>query len=478
VNINTVLLKDPADALVPANVTYNAGTFTATLDPTNPLAPGITYKVVVRGGSPDPQIKDVAGNALASNASSTFTTALPPAPQVLSTTPADGVSGIPVNIAPSAKFANPLKPDTVNTSTVLLRDMSSAPVAVTVSYEPFSFTITLVPTAPLQPGMIYTATLKGGATGITDPFDQPLAADVMFGFSTAPAGPGIASFTVFAAAETPVGPIDPDGTAVELGMKFRSNVDGYVTGVRFFKIDSTNGGDHVGHLWNATTQEQLGEVMFTVESASGWQQAKFSAPIFITANTVYVISYFAPQGHPAGDNFYFGGPSAPFPDGKDNGPLHALGHVEAGGNPDGNFDGNGNGVFVGGSGFPINSFKASNYFVDVVFTPATEPPQVLSTNPAPGAAGVLTTPTITAVFSEPLADASVTDQTVLLRDAANNAVPITVSYASGAITITPTGALQPNRAYTVILKGGPSGIKDSTGVPLAADYIWSFTTAP
>ena len=39
-----------------------------------------------------------------------------------------------------------------------------------------------------------------------------------------------------------------DGSAVELGVKFRSDVDGSVTGVRFYK-GPQNTGTHVGHLW-------------------------------------------------------------------------------------------------------------------------------------------------------------------------------------------------------------------------------------
>jgi hypothetical protein len=45
------------------------------LTPTAPLAPGVTYTALVRGGSTDPRVEDLAGNALAANVSWTFTTA-------------------------------------------------------------------------------------------------------------------------------------------------------------------------------------------------------------------------------------------------------------------------------------------------------------------------------------------------------------------------------------------------------------------
>ena len=89
---------------------------------------------------------------------------------------------------------------------------------------------------------------------------------------------------------------EQDGAAVELGLKFRSEVDGLITGVRFYKGGAANGGPHVGHLWTSAGT-LLGSVAFSNETVSGWQQAFFLTPIQITAGTVYVVSYFAPQGN-------------------------------------------------------------------------------------------------------------------------------------------------------------------------------------
>jgi hypothetical protein len=78
----------------------------------------------------------------------------------------------------------------------------------------------------------------------------------------------------------------------------------------------------------------------------------FAAPVAITANTVYVASYHAPNGGYAFDSNYFAS-------GFQSGPLYFLRDGESGGN----------GVFVyGAGGFPANTFQASNYWVDVVFT--------------------------------------------------------------------------------------------------------------
>ncbi len=74
VNGSTVELRDPSNALVPATVSYNAASFTATLDPTASLSAGATYTARVRGGGAEPRVKDLAGNALAADVTWTFTT--------------------------------------------------------------------------------------------------------------------------------------------------------------------------------------------------------------------------------------------------------------------------------------------------------------------------------------------------------------------------------------------------------------------
>ena len=146
-------------------------------------------------------------------------------------------------------------------------------------------------------------------------------------------------------------------SSVELGVKFRSDVAGTVTGIRFYKA-STNTGTHVGSLWSSTGT-QLATVTFTNETASGWQQANFSTPVAIAANTVYVVSYHANNGHYGADQGYFA------TTGVDNPPLHALANGVSGGN----------GVYAYGTSsvFPNQTWNTANYWVDVVFSPASAP---------------------------------------------------------------------------------------------------------
>jgi chitodextrinase len=164
--------------------------------------------------------------------------------------------------------------------------------------------------------------------------------------------------SIWASTSTPVKSNSGSSSAIELGLKFRSDVSGKVTAIRFYK-SSTNTGTHLGHLWSSSGT-QLANVTFSGESASGWQQANLSSPVSITANTTYVVSYYAPKGHNASDSNYFAS------QGVDNTPLHALKN---------GVDGN-NGVYRTGTGggFPTTSSLSSNYWVDIVFAADAPPP--------------------------------------------------------------------------------------------------------
>src|SRR6185295_15329106 len=85
-----------------------------------------------------------------------------------------------------------------------------------------------------------------------------------------------------------------DGSALELGLKFRADTSGYITGIRFYKY-SQNTGPHVGNVWTAGGA-LLGTVTFSGESASGWQLATFPSPIPVAAATTYVASYHTNTG--------------------------------------------------------------------------------------------------------------------------------------------------------------------------------------
>ncbi len=264
-----------------------------------------------------------------------------------------------------------------------------------------------------------------------------------------------------------VPPLDSDPGAVELGVKFRSDVAGEITGLRFYK-GPANTGTHIGHLWSAGGA-LLAQATFSGESASGWQQVDFAAPVAIDADTTYVASYHAPNGNYAATNGYFSG------QGADSPPLHALADGVDGAN----------GVYnYGPAGvFPTSTFESSNYWVDVVFDddtgPDTTPPEITSAAPPAGGTGAATSTNVTATFNEAIDPATINGANFELRDSSDALVPATVTYsgASRTATLDPDGALANSATYTATIKGGTGGVADTAGNERLSDHSWSFTTA-
>ena len=262
-----------------------------------------------------------------------------------------------------------------------------------------------------------------------------------------------------------------DNQPIEVGVRFRVDVDGYVTGLRFYK-GNLNTGTHIAHLWT-NTGIQLAEAISTDtnESASGWQEISLGSPVAVQADTTYVASYHS-SGYFADNNspYFTAGNAAAYT----NPPVRAM--------TDG-VDGS-NAVFkYGDSAFPDQTWNQSNYWVDVVFNtsvgPDTIPPTVRSVIPASSATGIAVNTIATATFNEAMDGTTITDSTFELRDASSNLIPATVSYSSASrkATLTPNAALNPSTTYTATIKGGLTGVADVAGNKLAADYVWSFTTS-
>ena len=257
---------------------------------------------------------------------------------------------------------------------------------------------------------------------------------MQWSFTTAAAPPPPSCpCSAWSASTTPTTPQQSDPNAVELGVKFTTSINGFITGVRFYK-GTGNTGTHVGNLWSAGGA-LLATATFSAETASGWQQVNFASPVPVTANTVYVASYFAPNGNYAGDPNFFA------TSGVDNGPVNLLSNGATGGNGVYNYSST--------TTFPTSTFNATNYWVDVVFSatgttpPDTTPPTVSSVSPADGATGVATTTAVSATFSEAMNAATIGASTFELRDAANVLVASNVSYDATTLTarLTPTAVL-------------------------------------
>jgi VCBS repeat-containing protein len=384
-------------------------------------------------------------------------------PTVTSVSPTSNATNVSLTSNVVATFNEPISTTTINLSTFVLRDASNTILPATVTYDPASYSATLTPSAPFTYTARYTATLVGGASGIMDLFGTALVGNYVWSFTAAPPPPPppTCPCTIWNNSVTPTNPAVSDDRPIEVGVKFTSDVDGYISGLRFYK-GTANTGTHIGHLWSSTGTK-LAEVTFTGETASGWQQVSLSNPVTVTAGTTYIASYYSNSGYFAFDGGYFTA-------GTDNYPLHALASGVSGPN----------GVYMyDASGFPTNG-SSSNYWIDVVFTLApgvNTSPAVIGTSPTNAATNVNPNTSISATFSKPLSTTTVNTATFTVVDASGNVIPATVSYNSSTsnATLQPNAPLIYSARYTATVRGGSFGVQDTSNTPMSSDYVWSFT---
>ncbi|MBP1807042.1 N,N-dimethylformamidase beta subunit family domain-containing protein [Rubellimicrobium aerolatum] len=204
-----------------------------------------------------------------------------------------------------------------------------------------------------------------------------------------------------------------DNATVNLGMRFSVSEGGAVEALRYWRAAGDAGDTDVrtGHLWNGNGT-LMGTVTFTSTAGqSGWQTATLATPVTLVAGQTYVVSYQTANNYVSTNGFFVAANEAGF-DGRDDGAFGDLwGIIKA---PEGNA-----GVYAYGTTaqMPTQSYQSSNYWVDVVFAPA-------STNTTPNTPPVLPAQSFTA------AENQVVVGTVQATDADGN--PLTYAIAGGA----------------------------------------------
>ena len=383
------------------------------------------------------------------------------APRVSSVAPTDDSVDVATTVKPSVSFDEPMAAGSFGAGSITMRDDLGATIAASIAYDGATKTATLSPAGALGLGRRYTVTVASGAGGPTDTAGNALASGTAFSFNTRAGCP----CSVFRADEAPLGDAVNDAP-VELGMKITAKEDGWITALRFYKQPG-NTGTHVGHLWT-TTGTKLGEVTFENETASGWQVAQLPEAVPIAAGQTLITSYYAAQGRFAFSPGFFGSP-------LDRAPLAAPADFASGGN----------GVYRYGasSGFPDQTFGASNYWVDASFErtrpPDSRPPRIASRRPDAGAKRVPTDSAIEVTFDESMDRLTVNVGSILLADnATGTGVAGTVTYDEGSRTarLVPSQPLAFGKTYKVTVKSGTAGVTDVAGNRFANDESWTFST--
>ena len=276
---------------VPATLSYTAGSTNVTLTPSSSLTANTVYTVTLKGGTGADKLLDVAGNALAADYIWSFTTAVADltAPVSVISSPSSGATvtqGIPYTITGTATDAG-----TITQVQVSVNGGTTWQVATGTTSWSFSWT----------PSTTGTVTIKSRAT------DQAGNVEVA---GTAPAGNAInvtvvsgsggggSDVRILTAAQiSQASSSQPgnDGSAIELGVKFRASSNGFIKGIRYYK-SASNTGTHIGQLWTSTGT-LLGQATFTGETSSGWQQVNFTSPVAITAGVTYIAAYHSSAGN-------------------------------------------------------------------------------------------------------------------------------------------------------------------------------------
>jgi len=146
-------------AFIPGSVVYSG--VTATFMPLSRLVPNAPFTATVTTGA-----TDLAGNALVSNYTWTFTTGATvdtAPPTVISTLPPSGAVLVTATTNVVANFSELMNPLTISTATFLLRQ-GTTPVPGTVTYAGTSATFR--PLNNLAPNTLYSATITSAAADL------------------------------------------------------------------------------------------------------------------------------------------------------------------------------------------------------------------------------------------------------------------------------------------------------------------------
>ncbi len=369
-------------------------------------------------------------------------------PVVTSITPPDGASSVPVTTTLTARFSEDLDPASLTGNVELREQGASTATSIQITYSATTDVLTITPDAGLQPGTTYVLTLDGAPGGIADLAGNSLATDVTSTFTTAEQATGgdvYISDMAWVSSTNHWGPVERDQSNGEQalgdggpitigGSVFTKGIGVHADSEVIIALDGSCS-TFAAMVGIDAEVGNRGSVIFQV---FGDSTLLHTSPLLEGGDAPHSIQVDI-TGHAqlrlvvadGGDNPYF--------DHADWGDARLI------------CDGGGPGD--------------------------TTPPAIVNRSPVGGASGVSTAVSITATFSEALAPVSI-DGAFQLRISGGSIVPSTSTYSASTLTamLTPDATLAEGTEYEVTILGGPSGVTDVAGNPLASDAVWTFTT--
>src|ERR1700735_5168003 len=411
-------------------------------------------------------------------------------PAVIDTVPANGANGIPVSQVITATFNKIMNAATINASTFTVTAPGGVPVTGAVTYS--GTTATFTPIVVLAANTVYTATIT---TGATDTGGNALASNFAWSFTTGaptvvstvptigatgvpvntvvsatfreatnPAPINVSTFTLTGPGAMPViGTVTFAGstatftptTVLASGTLFTATI---TTGAK----DPTGAGLAANFVWTFTTVPAPSPTVISTVPVNGAASVAVNTTISATFSeamnpaTINAATFTltGPGATPVIGSITFAGSTATFTPTT----VLASGTLFTA-------------TITTGAKNPAGAGLAANFVW--TFTTA-DAPTVVSTVPINGAVGVAVNTTVSATFSHTMNPATINAATFTLTGPGGTAVAGAVTFAGSAATFTPTTVLASGTLFTATIT---TGAKDPAGAGLAANFVWTFTTA-
>src|SRR3990172_6665378 len=483
---------------ISGSVSYS-GT-TATFTPSSNFDRSTTYTVMITTG-----VKDLTGNAMVTSYYSSFTTGSSPdnaPPQVASTSPSNGATGVAINSVIIATFSEAMDTSTISTSTFTVSKGGSN-ISGAVSYS--GTTATFTPSAALDFDTIYTATIT---TGVKDLAGNAINSNSTWSFTTTslpstPEPPPTEEFTV-----TSVSPEAGD-TDIPIDTLVLATFSMFINGSTF-NTDTFKLSDGVNEVTGTVTTDGATAIFtplsdlayntaYTARVTTGAQAANYGGttldndctwsfttipdtiqPTVISTSPAnsdtevpidsiitVMFSEEMDTSTIATDTFIVNDGS-----GDISGIVSYSGAI-ATFTPSGNLsDSTAYTVRITTGAKDLAGNAMASPYTWSFTTGDFTAPTVISTSPVNGATGVAIDSVITVTFSDVMDASTITTNTFTLSDGSGN-ISGTGSYSGMTVTFTQSANLDFNTTYTTTVT---TGVKDLNGNAMTSDYTWSFTT--
>ena len=479
ITASTFTVKQGTTPVV-GTVTYTG--LTASFTPAVPFAANTVYTGTIMTGA-----NNLTGIPLATDYVWTFSTGT--SPTVISTDPLNNAIGISLTKAVAATFSVPMDPLTFSTTTFNLK-MGTSAIAGAVTYS--GSTAVFTPTIGFIPNTVYTATIT---TAVKNVAGLPLVSDYVWSFTTGIAPTVtltdpinnaigvILTKTVTANFSVAMDPLTLTGTTFTLKQgttpvvgavtysgttaSFNPTVTALLPNTVYTATITTGAKNVAGiglaidHVWSFTTEALVPPTVILTDPLDN--AINVITGKTVTANfdmamdrlSITGTTFTLKQGTtPVAGAVSYAGITASF-----NPTVDLLPGL----------------VYTATITTGAKSLAGASLAVNKVWTFTTNAstiPEVISTDPLNNAIDVPLNKVIGATFNVTMDPLTITTTSFTLK-AGVTSVLGTVNYLGKIASFTPTANLLPSTLYTATVT---TLAKNLTGVSIASDYVWSFTT--